>query len=113
MRKDGTVRFGGRLLDVRAELTGQRVELRFDPVAKNVLPRVFVNNRFVCDTVPLDLLANAHRARRRDVAAAAPQPSGLDPLALIQAEHQQYTRPLSGALSPEDADDETDESTEA
>lgn len=113
VRKDGTVRFGGRLLEVRAELTGQRVELRFDPVAKNVLPRVFVNNRFVCDTVPLDLLANAHRARRRDVAAVAPQPSGLDPLALIQAEHQQYTRPLSGALSPEDADDETDESTEA
>lgn len=111
VRKDGTVRFDGRRLEVRAELTGQRVELRFDPVGKDVLPRVFVNNRFVCDTVPLDLLANAHRVRRRDVGApaVAPVPSGLDPLALIQAEHEQYTRPLSGALSPEDVDDETDE----
>lgn len=111
VRKDGTVRFDGRLLEVRAELTGQRVELRFDPVGKDVLPRVFVNNRFVSDTVPLDLLANAHRVRRRDVGApaVAPVPSGLDPLALIQAEHEQYTRPLSGALSPEDVDDETDE----
>ena len=111
VRKDGTVRFDGRLLEVRAELTGQRVELRFDPVLKDVLPRVFVNNRFVCDTVPLDRLANARRVRRRDVGAPPPaaRPSGLDPLALIQAEHQQYTRPLSGALTPEDVDDETDE----
>jgi putative transposase len=115
VRKDGTVRFDGRRLEVRTELTGQLVELRFDPVGKDVLPRVFVNNRFVCDTVPLDLLANAHRVRRRDVGApaVAPVPSGLDPLALIQAEHEQYTRPLSGALSPEDVDDETDDSTEA
>ena len=114
VRKDGTVRFDGRRLEVRAELDGQRVELRFDPVAKGALPRVFVNKRFVCDTVPLDLLANAHRTRRRDVGApaAASVPSGLDPLALIQAEHQQYTRPLSGALTPEDADDETDDSLE-
>lgn len=89
---------------IRAELTGQHVELRFDPVRDNVLPRVFVSNRFVCDTVPLDRLGNAHRVRRRDVGAPAmaPQPSGLHPLALIQAEHQLYTRPLSGALSPED-----------
>lgn len=116
VRKDGTVRFAGRRLEVRAELTGQHVELRFEPVRSDVLPRVFVNNRFACDTVPLDLLANAYRVRRRDVGALteAPAPSGLDPLALIQAEHQLYTRPLSGALSPEDVDDdETDDSTKA
>ena len=41
--------------------------------------------------------------------AVALVPSGLDPLALIQAEHEQYTRPLSGALTAEDVDDETDE----
>jgi len=113
VRKDGTVRFGGRLLEIRAELTGS-VELRFDPVRLDVLPRVFVNNRFASDTVPLDRLANAHRVRRRDVGVPAGvlPPSGLDPLALIQAEHQQYSRPLSGALSPEDIDDETDDSSE-
>ena len=114
VRKDGTVRFAGRLLEVRADLTGH-VELRFDPARSDVLPRVFVKNSFVCDTVPLDRLANAHRVRRRDVGAptAVALPSGLDPLALIQAEHQLYTRPLSGALSPEDVDDETDDSPEA
>ena len=115
VRKDGTVRFAGRRLEVRAELTGQHVELRFDPVRTDVLPRVFVNNSFVCDTVPLDLLANAHRVRRRDVGAptSALLPSGLDPLALMQLEHQLYTRPLSAALTPEDVDDETDDSPEA
>ncbi len=114
VRKDGTVRFEGRLLEVRAELTGRQVELRFDPVAKHVLPRVFVNNRFVCDTVPLDRVANATRVRRRDVGlpTITLPPSGIDPLALMQAEHQQYTRPLSAAPSPEDEDDE-DDSTEA
>ena len=114
VRKDGTVRFDGRLLEVRAELTGQRVELRFDPLRKDALPRVFINNHFVCDTVPLDRIANAHRVRRRDVGAptTALQPSGLDPLALIQAEHQMYARPLSGALSREDADDPSDDSHE-
>jgi transposase InsO family protein len=113
VRKDGTVRFAGRLLEVRAELSG-KVELRFDPSRPDVLPRVFVGGRFACDTVPLDRLANAHRVRRRIVGAPAvkPEPSGLDPLALIQAEHEFRTRPLSGALSPEDAHDETDDSTE-
>lgn len=114
VRKDGTVRFEGRLLEVRAELSG-KVELRFEPSRPDVLPKVFVAGRFACDTVPLDRLANAHRVRRRDVGAPAtrPEPSGLDPLALIQAEHELRTRPLSGALSPEDVHDETDDSTEA
>ena len=87
---------------------------RYDPNEPDRLPKVYVEGRFVCDTVPLDLLANAHRVRRRDVGAltAAPLPSGLNPLALMQAEHQLYTRPLSGALSPEDVDDETDDTPE-
>jgi len=114
VRKDGTVSLGGRRLEVRAELSGN-VELRFDPSRPGVLPRVFVNGRFACDTVVLDRLANAHRVRRRNVGApsVALQPSGLDPLALIEAEHQQYTRPLSAAFSPEDVDDDDDDSTEA
>jgi transposase InsO family protein len=115
VRKDGTVRFDGRLLEVVAELTGQHVELRFAPREPEVLPRVFVNNVFVCETIPLDRLGNAHRLRRRDVGAppATLVASGLNPLALMQAEHQLYTRPLSAALSKEDVDDETDDSPES
>ena len=114
VRKDGTVRFGGRFLEVRAELTG-KVELRFDPSRPDVLPRVFVNDSFACDTVLLDRLANSTRIRRRNIGVppSKSRPSGLDPLALMQAEHELHTRPLSGALSPEDADDETDDDTEA
>jgi transposase InsO family protein len=113
VRKDGTVRFDGRLLEVRAELSG-KVELRFDPSRPDLLPKVFVGNRFACDTVVLDRIANAHRVRRRIVgpAPARSQPSGLDPLALIQAEHELHTRPILDALSQKDVDDEDDDSTE-
>ena len=116
VRKDGTVRFEGRLLEVRAELAGERgVELRFDPSRLDVLPKVYVDDSFVCDTVPLDRYANAQRHRRQLVGAPATrvEPTGLDPLALMQKEHELHTRPLSGALSPEDTDETDDDSTEA
>lgn len=94
VRKDGTVRWRGGYLEVRPELTGQRVELRFDPHDDVALPRVFVEDKFFCDTVPLDRLANMHRRRRRIAGEPAPdaKPSGLDPLGLIEAEHYRMTR---------------------
>jgi transposase InsO family protein len=115
VRKDGTVRFEGRLLEVRAELSG-KIELRFDPSRSDLLPKVFVANRFVCDTVLLDRLANSRRVRRQNVSppSVRPEPSGLNPLALIQAEHELRTRPISGAFSQQDAhdDEDNDDSTE-
>jgi len=99
VRKDGTVRFCGGFLEVRAELVGREVELRFDPRDDAVRPRVFVEDRFVCDTVPLDRIRNASRRRRRVRGEAAPdvEPSGLDPLALIEAEHYERVRPVGAA----------------
>ncbi len=96
VRKDGTVRFGGGYLEVRPELTGREVELRFDPRDETSRPRVFVEDRFVCDTVPLDRIRNASRRRRRLRGDAPPdaEPSGLDPLALIEAEHYERVRPI-------------------
>jgi putative transposase len=96
VRKDGTVRFQGGYLEVRPELENQEVELRFDPREEKPRPRVFVENSFVCDTVPLDRVANAARRRRRLRGEAAPdvEPSGLDPLALIEAEHYDRVRPV-------------------
>jgi transposase InsO family protein len=109
VRKDGTVRWRGGFLEVRAELCGKRVELRFDPADEGALPRVFVDGHFVCDTVPLDRLKNMTRPRRRLAGAPAPDvlPSGLDPLALIEDEHYRRTRFL-GAGS-HDQDDEEDD----
>lgn len=99
VRKDGTVRFHGELLEVRPELCGQTVELRFDPNDEAARPRVFVEGRFFCDTVPLDRLANATRARRHIQGEPAPhvEPTGLDPLALIEAEHHRRTHPVGHA----------------
>jgi hypothetical protein len=91
---------------VRPDLERKRVELRFDPADETALPRVFIDNHFVCDTVPLDRLANMTRRRRRFAGAPEPfvEPSGLDPLALIEDEHYRRTRP-AGA-DPHDDDEE-------
>lgn len=93
VRKDGTVRFRGGLLEVEPEWTGKWVELRFDPSDEEALPRVFVDNRFVCDTVPLDRLHNATRTRRRNLGTPSPfvEKTGLDPLTLIEEEHYRRT----------------------
>jgi transposase InsO family protein len=110
VRKDGTVRFRGGLLEVRPELVGREVELRFDPGDDATCPRVFVEDRFVCDTVPLDRLRNASRRRRRIRGEASPdaEPSGLDPLALIEEEHYQRVRPV-GAPPRSDHDDDKED----
>jgi transposase InsO family protein len=94
VRKDGTVRWRGGYLEVRAELSGEHVELRFDPTDDTALPRVFIDDKFFCDTVPLDRLANMHRQRRRVAGDPDPRASatGLDPLALIEDEHYRRTR---------------------
>jgi transposase InsO family protein len=107
VRKDGTVRWRSGFLEVRADLVGQRVELRFDPADETALPRVFLDGVFACDTVPLDRLRNMTRPRRRLTGEPAPffEPSGLDPLALLEDEHYRRTRPV-GADPHDDTDDE-------
>lgn len=104
VRKDGTIRFAGRLLEVRAELVGKTVELRFDPTEPEALPRVFEDGRFVCDTMELDRLRNASRKRRRDLGQPDPtvSPTGLDPLKQIKTEHYNRTRPVGGPPKQED-----------
>ncbi|KIG11533.1 Mobile element protein [Enhygromyxa salina] len=89
VRKNGTVRFGGQLLEVQAELVGKQVELRWDPNEPEQRPQVWVDGSFVCDTVELDLLANASRKRRVLQVEVAPpiEPTGLDPLGDLEREH--------------------------
>ncbi|MBI2392032.1 MAG: DDE-type integrase/transposase/recombinase [Deltaproteobacteria bacterium] len=110
VRKDGTVRWGGAYLEVRADLVGKKVELRFDPRDEAVRPKVYVGNAFVCDTVPLDRVANMHRARRRVTGEPAPQvePTGIEPLAQMVDEHAQATRVAHLACKSDD-DDSNDE----
>ena len=94
VRQDSTVRFKGKLLEVRPELCSHEVELRFDPHNPNKRPLVFVNGEFYCDTVEVDLLRNASRKRHRPK-PVKPEPvnTGIDPLKQIQDEHFRRVRP--------------------
>lgn len=112
VRKDGTVSFHGRLLEVQAELCRRKVELRFDPHDAEARPKVYLNKRFVCDTVPLDRVRNASRVRRTNLGEPDPRvkPTGLDPLALIERDHYARTRGgMAPALRAIDDDNDNDE----
>jgi transposase InsO family protein len=104
VRKDGTVRFAGDWLEVQPQLSGKRVELRYDPSDAEVRPRVFEHGHFVCDTVPLDRLRNATRHRRRNLGTPDPsvQPTGIDPLEQLKHEHYRRTRPPANKPNQED-----------
>jgi len=108
VRKDGTVRWHGGFLEVRADLGQKLVELRFDPADETALPRAFIDGRFACDTVPLDRLKNMTRKRRRIAGDPAPfaSPSGLDPLGLIEDEHYRRSRRAGARFHDDDNDDE-------
>ncbi len=109
VRRDGTVRFAGRLLEVRSELCGLKVELRFDPERPDQLPAVYIDGQFYCDTVELDVVRNSRRKRRRSSPSktedSAPS-TGLDPLRLIQAEHERRRRPPTPDDDPDNPDTE-------
>ena len=91
------------------------MELRFDPLDPEARPRVFVEDEFVCDTVPLDRIRNSSRRRRRISGEPAPdaEPSGLDPLALIEADHYHRVRPVGASQNdlPSDSTPEKNHST--
>jgi hypothetical protein len=114
VNKTGTVRWGGGRLEVIPDLARQKVELRFDPHDPDKLPKVFVEGHFVCDTVPLDLLKNAHRKRRRNLGKPDPlvEPTGISPLDDLVAEHQSLTRP-AGLLAQKEENADEDDSIES
>ena len=107
--KTATVRWNGGRLEVSPELAEKKVELRYDPSSLDRLPRVFVEDRFVCDTVPLDLFKNAYRKRRRDLGKPDPrsEPTGISPLDDLVREHQRLTQPLA-LLADKESTDEYD-----
>ena len=72
VRKDGTVRWQGGYLEVRPELVGQQIELRFDPTD---------------DTAP------AARVRRTTASSATPSRSTASPMHHARAEGSRRSEP--------------------
>ena len=89
VRLDGTVQLHGAHFEVRAELVGRSVELRYDPCDPDALPRVFLCGTYDSDAARLDLHRNAHRRRRQNLTPelGVVEPTGIDPLEQIAREH--------------------------
>jgi transposase InsO family protein len=104
VRRDGTVRFRGKFFEVRSSLLGRKVELRFDPFERDAVPRVFVNGQFVCDVVELDPETNAYKERHRPSGGPSPstEPTGIDPLKLMQDEQIKRSTPPTSSDNTED-----------
>jgi transposase InsO family protein len=65
VRKDGTVSYQGRAFEVPYELSGRRVWLVVDPHTGEVVGVEDEVGNSIGAATPLDLLANAHRRRRK------------------------------------------------
>jgi putative transposase len=89
VRKDGTVSYHGRAFEVPHELSGKRIWLVVDPHTEQVVGVEDDAGTPLGAATPLDLLANAHRRRRKPgTPPAAPAiPSAPSLLDLAVARH--------------------------
>jgi len=84
VRRDNTVDVNGRRYELGTmTLAGRRIEVRFDPRDADVPPKVYADGKFICDTRPLDLHANAHRRRARTPSTTITPPV-QDPVDAVQ-----------------------------
>ena len=84
--KTATVSLQGNRYQVEPHLTGQKVELVFDPFD---LTRIAVRSagRDAGMAVPFQVTRHAHPKARPEIPATPPRPTGIDYLALIDTEH--------------------------
>ncbi len=59
VRKNGTIRLHSQLYEVNLTFRGRRIELRYNPFAKDAIPEVFHENHFVGQAHPVDLNLNS------------------------------------------------------
>jgi len=71
VRRDGTVAWNGNRFEVDYMLAGKRVQLVIDPHAGEALRVENDEGEVLSMVIPLDVLANCHRSRRR------PEPAGV------------------------------------
>jgi putative transposase len=99
--KTATVKLFGGVYETDPALAGRRVELVFDPFDLATV-EVRWNGKPCGLATPQQIRRHAHPKARPETPAAAPQPTGIDYLAIIAAEHQaaQRQRINYGALAP-------------
>jgi len=93
--KTGLVSLHGNSYQVDPCLTGQRVELVFDPFDLTVLS-VRAGGRDAGAAVPHQITRHSHPKARPETPAEPPRPTGIDYLALIDAQH---TAALAGRVN--------------
>lgn len=95
VRNDSTISFANYSLQVRGELVGQTVEVRFspdgpfDPEDRSTYPTVYVDGEPYCETVLVDPVKNSTRKRRQleQNEPDADADSDIDPLGQLLDEH--------------------------
>ena len=111
--KTATISFQANRYEVDPALVGRRVELIFDPFDLACI-EIRHNGQSFGLAVPHQLSAHVHTqvAGRRDHQDDPPAPTGIDYLALIEAEHHEATR-RSINFADLDPDDDTQGDQEA
>jgi putative transposase len=93
--KTGLVSLHGNSYQVDAGLAGQRIELVFDPFDLTVLA-VRAGGRDAGTAVPHQITRHSHPKARPEAGGEPPRPTGIDYLALIDAQH---TAALAGRVN--------------
>ena len=93
--RTGLVSLHGNSYQVDAALAGQRVELIFDPFDLTVL-QVRSGGRDAGAAVPYQITRHSHPKARPETPGEPPRPTGIDYLALIDAQH---TAALAGRVN--------------
>ena len=103
VQNDSTISFGGHKLQVRGELIGRKVELRFspqtafDPDDRSTYPKVWVDGQAYCDTVLVDPVQNSDGQRRKLVTKPDEDvQTTIDPLEQLLDEHARLKKPGKG-----------------
>jgi transposase InsO family protein len=83
VRRDSTFLLENRFYEAPSHLTGQRVEVRFDPLDASEVD-IYFEGRLQGRARPVDTVVNATVARTKPESPSAPEPTGINYLELLK-----------------------------
>ena len=90
VRRDGTVSYGGRVVEVPYELAAQTVYLLVDPHREVVTGIEDAHGLSLGPVTPLDPVANSHRPRTKSTDNVLPKPAPATGLNPIESAYRRY-----------------------